>query len=476
MVTFETPTTPPTEPTWTAARIVAEYRDFFRERGHLEVPGSPLVAPGGTSFTIAGMQPFIPYFRGAATPPAARLTDIQRCLRTPDADEVGTNGRKLTCFHMLGNWSIGDYGRREAIDFARELLDRFGLDWSTLYVTTFAGDPALGLPPDEETVALWRERDVPREHIVPLGSEDNLWTLGGPGPCGPCTEIFVDQGAARGCGQPDCRPGCACERFLEIWNLVFIEHELLPDHTVRPLPLRSVDTGMGLERMAVVLQRVPTAFEIDLFAPAAARLAEIATVAVGEERQEAGFSTSSFPGRNGGQGIRSEVRARRMVLDHARAALFAMVEGIAPGRDGRASVVRRLIRRAARQGRILGLDGPFMGELVAPLAEAHAAFLTPEERERVPVVTRLLAVEERRFARVLTWGLRRLEGLRLGEDGLVPGADIFRLQAERGFPADLASEALAERGLAVDWQGYERAVEAHRAISRVSAERRFGHA
>jgi alanyl-tRNA synthetase len=448
-----------TAQTWSAAAIVDHYLTFFQERQHQPIPGSPLIVPGNsTSFVIAGMQPLLPYLRGLRPPPAPRLVGWQRCLRTDDADAVGTNGRKLTSFHMLGNWSVGDYGKREAITLAWGLLrEGFGLAPEQLWMTTFAGDPALNLPPDETSVAEWRGVGVPEARIVPLGMDDNLWTMGGPGPCGPCTEIYVDRGADLGCGAPDCRPGCACERFLEIWNLVFIEYERQPDGGFTPLPLRSVDTGMGLERTAAALQQVESAFDIDLFAAAAARLAALAPV-----RQ--------------GDGDPVQRRARRMIVDHARAALFAGLAGVEPGRDGRGSVVRRLIRRAARQGRILGLDEPFLGELAAPLAEAHAPLLTPEERDRVPLVARTLADEEARFTRVLTVGLRHLARLEPGTDGLVPGARIFALHADRGFPADLAAEVLAERGLGVDWSGYDRALAEHRMVSRVSARRRFGDA
>jgi alanyl-tRNA synthetase len=470
---------------WTSGAITAEYLSFFRSRGHTEAPGSPLAVPGsGTSFIVAGMQQFIPYFRGALPPPAPRITDIQRCLRTPDVEEVGANGRKLTAFHMLGNWSIGDYGKREAIQLAHELLQRFGLDWSRLYVTTYAGDDALGLPADKETVTLWRAIGVPSERIVPLGSEDNLWTMGGPGPCGPCSEIFVDQGEALGCGDSGCRPGCACERFLEIWNLVFIGYDLLPEGTVKPLPMRSVDTGMGLERIAAALQGVPTVFEIDLFAGASQWLDELTPLptpspargGVAQPRDTTSGDDASLesplPLQRRGPG--GEVRARRVILDHTRSALFAMLEGIYPGRDGRESVVRRLIRRAARQGRALGIEGPFLGELVGPLVEAHRELLTDEQRQHAPSIAQMLHDEERRFSRVLSVGLRLLERMTPGENGLVPGEAIFLLEAERGFPADLAGEALSERGLTVDWPSYERAVEQHHTISRASAQRRFG--
>lgn len=435
--------------------ITQRFLAYFQARGHLLIPGGPLVAPGSsTSFVIAGMQPLMSYLSGREPPPSPRLTALQRCLRTDDADAVGTNARKLTSFHMLGNWSIGDYGRREAIAFALDLLDELGVDRSSLWVTTFAGDPTLGLPPDTLAPEEWRRAGIPRERIVPLGLEDNFWSTGGPGPCGPDTEIFVDNGPEVGCGAPTCRPGCACDRFLEIWNLVFIEFEQREDGTYAPLPVRSVDTGMGLERMAAVLQGVPTVFDTDLFAPALARLAALSPVPTPDDDS-------------------ARQRARRMIVDHARAVLFAGLAGIQPDREGRGSVVRRLVRRAARQGRLLGIERPFLGELLPPLVEAHGPLLTAAERERVPALAATLAEEERRFSRVLTSGLRHLERLQPDARGLISGADVFALHADRGFPADLAGEVLAERGLSVDWDGYDRAMAAHREVSRASAERRF---
>lgn len=449
---------------WSAEEIAREYVAFFRERGHLEIAGSPLVVPENTtSFVIAGMQPLIPYLRGDVPPPGERLVDMQRCLRTDDVDAVGSNGRKLTSFHMLGNWSVGEYGRREAIRLALELLGVYGVDRERLWVTVFAGEPRLGLARDEAAIAEWRAAGVSGERIVPLGMDDNFWTTGGPGPCGPDSELFVDRGEALGCGRPECAPGCACERFLEIWNLVFVEFERHEgreegeDGSFASLPLRSVDTGMGLERMAVVLQDAPSIFALDLFRPARERLREL----------------EGSEGDGDGDEARAE-RARRVIVDHVRAALLAGLAGVVPGNLGRASVLRRLIRRAARQGRALGIARPFLGELLGPLARAHGSLLTVEEQERVPEVARMVTEEERRFARVLTAGLRALERMAAeGGGGVVPGERLFLLHAERGFPADLAAEVLAERGLAVDWSGYERALAGHREVSRASAERRF---
>jgi alanyl-tRNA synthetase len=349
---------------------------------------------------------------------------------------------------------VGDYGKRGAIELALELLHDFGFELQSLWVTTFAGDPVLGLPPDDQAVEEWLRQGFPPGRIVPLGVDDNFWTMGGPGPCGPCTEIFFDRGVELGCGKTTCQPGCDCPRFLEIWNLVFIEFERFADDSLARLPFLSVDTGMGLERVALLLQDVESVFETDLFMPAATRLSELAPVGV--------LGNSSV-----------EQRARRMILDHTRSALFAGLEGVVPGRDGRSSVLRRLVRRASRQGRVLGIDRPFLGELVRPFAQGHSTLLTEQEQRRLPIVVEMLTNEETQFAHVLTTGLKRLDKLIPGEQGIVSGEDLFKLHAEQGFPSDLAAEILAERGLLVDWSSYERALEQHREISRVSAERHF---
>ena len=258
--------------------LVEHYLSFFRAHNHIELPGSPLVVPGNsTSFIIAGMQPLLPYLRGQQTPPSPRLTSLQRCLRSDDADAVGTNARKNTSFFMLGNWSIGDYGKHEAIDMALDLLlNTFAIDQTKLWVTVFSGDEQLKLPLDEDAIAGWLRVGIPRERIVPLGTDDNFWTMGGSGPCGPNSEIFVDRGIEFGCGELTCQPGCECDRFLEIWNLVFMQYERFQDGHLEPLPQRNIDTGMGLERTASVLQDTESVFSIDLFQPANTRLQDFA--------------------------------------------------------------------------------------------------------------------------------------------------------------------------------------------------------
>ncbi len=401
----------------TSPEIVERYLSFFRGRNHIELPGSPLAVPGNTtSFIIAGMQPLLPYLRGQLTPPSSRLTALQRCLRTYDADAVGTNNKNNTSFHMLGNWSIGDYGKRKAIEMALDLLlNVFALDQSQLWITVFAGDSEMGIPLDEVAIQEWQRVGISSERIVPLGSEDNLWTMGGPGPCGPCSEIFVDRGVNSTCTSQICQPGCPCERFLEVWNLVFMEYERLPEGPLVPLPWHNVDTGMGLERMAAVLQGKESVFEIDMFQPALTHLAEIA---------------SSSPAREHSL----EVRARRMIVDHTRAVLLAGLAGVLPGRDGRSSVVRRLVRRAARQGRVLGITRPFLSELLLPLVQGHGSLLTLEEQQQVPSLMQILLQEEKLFDRVLTIGLRDLSHLKPASDGLVPGRETLQATGGKRIP------------------------------------------
>jgi alanyl-tRNA synthetase len=401
------------------------------------------------------MQPLLPYLLGQKMPLSTRLTGLQRCLRTDDADAVGLNGRKNTSFFMLGNWSIGDYGKREAIALALELLlERFELKIEQLWVTIFAGDSENMLLLDEVAWNEWVRLGISKERIVPLGREDNFWTMHGPGPCGPCSEIYVDRGVVWGCGSADCRPGCECDRFLEIWNLVFMEYEELKNGMLQPLPLRNIDTGMGLERMAMVAQNAESSFTIDLFLPAQERLAEFAPSGIAENAAV-------------------ERRARRMIVDHVRAALLASLAGVTPGRDGRSSVVRRLIRRAARQGRFLGLHEPFLYELLQPLAEGHRVLLSREERERISALTSVFVSEEQQFSRVLSNGLRFLEQLEPDSANVISGKYVFQLQAEKGFPADLAVEILAERGLIVSWPEYEYALAEHREVSRHSLSGHF---
>jgi alanyl-tRNA synthetase len=451
-------------PPWSSPRIVATYLSFFEEHGHLRIPGSRLTMPESTTaFTIAGMQPLMPYLSARESPPAPRLTSLQRCLRTDDVEMVGRNIRKMSSFHMLGNWSIGDYGRRQAIDLAMQVLALFGIDRHELWITTFAGDDALGLPPDEEIVEEWLRIGIPRERLVPLGADDNFWTTGEPGPCGRDSELFIDRGESESCGNPTCRPGCPCGRFLEIWNLVFIELEQLPDGSMVALPVRSVDTGMGLERVAMTLQRMPSVFEIDLFTLAMRMLDDLTPARVGGSQRE-------NVGRQ---------QSRRMIVDHARAALFLGAEGVMPASTGRGSVLRRLIRRAATRGRLLGITGPFLSLLLEPLATTHSGLSSYQEASRpgdipdVASLAEMVRLEEENFSGTLRAGLQVLDRIITDEHGVVPGERLFQLHAERGFPVDLAAEVLADRGFEVEWSSFQKADAQHRQVSRARTQTRL---
>lgn len=443
---------------WTSETIVSTYLHFFAERGHMELPGSSLIAPdSSTYFTVAGMQPLLPYLLTRQTPPSSRLSSFQRCLRTVDIDETGQTGRKLTCFHMLGNWSVGGgYGKREAIQMAIELLTLLGVDFQRLWITTFGGDSALNLLSDEYTASEWLRHGFPPGRVLSLGMEDNFWDLGRylPGPCGPCTEIFFDWGPEHGCGKPTCRPGCSCERFLEIWNLVFIEYNRSSEGELTRLPFFSIDTGLGLERIGTVLQGVSSAFDTDLFRPAGEMLDAL-------DREQREISPEL------------ELRSRRVILDHTRAAFFACLEGVLPGQENRNSVVRRLIRRAARQGQLLGFRSPFLFRLIDPFLQAHTSMLTPEQQEQAVHCREIIAHEEKQFMRTLTIGLKVIEDLKPDERGVIAGEAIFHLYSDRGFPSDLAAEILSERGLTIDWSGYDQALSQHRRISSLSREKQF---
>ena len=448
---------------WSSPRIVETYLSFFAEHGHRRISGSRLTMPESTTaFTIAGMQPLMPYLSGRESPPAPRLTSLQRCLRTDDVEMVGRYIRKMSAFHMLGNWSIGDYGRRQAIDLTIQVLDLFGIGRSDLWITTFAGDAGLGLPPDEEIVEEWLRIGIPRERLVPLGAEDNFWSTGGPGPCGRDSEVFIDRGDSVGCGSPTCRPGCSCERFLEIWNLVFIEFEQQPDGSMLALPIRSVDTGMGLERVAMILQHKPSVFEVDLFTPVTRALQELTPALTGGKRREKV----------------ERLQSRRMIVDHMRAALFLGTEGIIPASTGRGSVLRRLIRRAATRGRLLGISGPFLYELLDDLAEAHDGLQTYQEVSRpgdvlqVSSLAEMVRLEEENFSGTLKAGLEVLERTVPDARGVVPGERLFQLHAERGFPVDLAAEVLADRGIEVEWSSFRQADLEHRQVSRARTRSR----
>src|SRR3954452_13212973 len=340
---FGTPDAALHSPGVRAAEIRELYLSFFEERGHLRIPSASLVPPPedrSVLLTTAGMQQFQPYFRGDQTPPHPRVTSCQKVFRTPDIEEVGTTARHLTFFEMLGNFSFGDYFKQRAAEYAWELSTQgFMLDPERIWVTVFGGDPDLGLGPDEEAIEVWRAIGVPDERIVQLGRADNFWQAGTTGPCGPCSELYYDRGPAF--GSDDERPGDDSERMLEYWNLVFMQYELHDDGSLTPLPKNNIDTGLGLDRFAAILQDVPSVYEVDQVRP---------LVAIGEE-----LSGTTYEGAD------SRVqRALRIIADHGRGMTFLLADGVVPSNEDRGYVLRRIMRRAIQQGRVLGIDEPFL--------------------------------------------------------------------------------------------------------------------
>ncbi|MER3409719.1 MAG: alanine--tRNA ligase [Thermoleophilia bacterium] len=433
----------------TTAELRQGFLAFFEARGHLRLPSGSLVPATydpSVLFTTAGMQPLKPYFLGLEEPPAPRITTVQKCFRTTDIDEVGSTERHLTFFEMLGNFSLGDYFKEGAQDLAYEFVtEHMGFDWDRVWVSVFAGDPELGLGEDEVAVEGW-QRYLPRDRIVPLPRKDNFWQAGPTGPCGPCSELYFDRGLELGCGRPECAPGCDCPRFLEFWNLVFMEFDLGEDGTLAPLPRRSIDTGLGLERGAMLLQGVDSVFETDGYQAIMEWVASESGVRYGESERA--------------------TKAHRVLADHGRAMTFLIADGVKPSNLGRGYVLRRIIRRAVQQAQRIGLAD--LWRLPAVVVE-QMGDVYPELRQQAAEIERIVKAEEARFNETLSRGLRVFEEL-AGKE-VVSGKDAFTLAATYGFPIELTVELAAERGQAVDVDEYSRLMEEHRRVSRAGGER-----
>ncbi len=423
-----------------AAEIRETYLSFFEARDHRRMPSASLVPPThdpSVLLTTAGMQPFKPYFRGEERPPHPRLTSCQKCFRTPDVENVGSTARHLTFFEMLGNFSIGDYFKERAVGYALELSTQgFGFRAEDIWITVFGGDEALGLGPDEEAIQHWRTIGVPDERIVRLGRADNFWQAGPTGPCGPCSELYLDRGPAYG---PDSdRPGDDTDRFIEFWNLVFMQYELYEDGRLDPLPARNIDTGAGLDRVAMLAQGVDSVFDTDYLR---------SLIAVGEELSGRAYEGADF----------ETTRALRILADHGRGMSFLLADGVVPSNEERGYVLRRIMRRAILQGRVLGIEASFLPRLAERTIEiAGAAY--PELGREAETIAMWARSEEEAFVRTLEQGERLLaEVVRRARDqetSWVSAADAFRLHDTYGFPYELTKELLSEEGLAVDDQGF----------------------
>jgi alanyl-tRNA synthetase len=444
---------------WNSAEIRASFLAFFEERGHTIVPSAPLIPIDDPTllFTNAGMNQFKDVFLGLAKREYTRVADTQKCMRVSgkhnDLEEVGRDGHHHTFFEMLGNWSFGDYYKREAIRWAWELLTAvWGLPKGRLYATVLEDDIGeLGL--DQEAVDAWRtETDIDPDHIVPFGRSENFWEMAETGPCGPCSEINLDRGPSfcdkQGVTGHVCRVNGDCGRYIEFWNLVFIQYNHLADGSFQPLPQQHVDTGMGLERMTAIVQNAESNYDTDLFTPIMDR-----TQVLLEQSEE--------------ERARQEV-AYRVIADHGRAVTFLVGDGVMPGNEGREYVLRMILRRAARFGREIGFREPFMAEIakvVIQMMGDHFGELVTRQDFILDTITQ----EEERFLRTLDRGLERMQEIlratRDRGDDVISGRDAFTLWTQDGFPFDLTRDIAEENGLVVDRAGFEEAMAEHRLIS-----------
>jgi alanyl-tRNA synthetase len=437
-----------------SGEIRERFLSFFEQHDHLRRPSASLVPAAhdpSVLLTTAGMQPFKPYFMGMEQPPARRLTSSQRCFRTTDIEQVGNTARHLTFFEMLGNFSIGDYFKQDAIGLGWELsLEGYGFEPERIWVTVFEGDEELGLGPDTEAIEIWRSVGVPEERIVRLPRSENFWQAGPAGPCGPCSEMYLDRGEAF--GGPDDRPGDDTDRFLEYWNHVFMTYELHEDGSLTDLPAKNIDTGMGLERMAAILQGVDSVFDTDLLRP----LVDLA-------EELSGRTYGSDP---------KVTRAMRIIADHSRGAAALIADGVVPSNEDRGYILRRVMRRAIQQGAALGLEAPWLGRfaerVIETLGDAH-----PQLAAEADQVMRWVASEEEGFGRTLERGSELLGRLVADaeEQGTswIDAEDAFRLHDTYGFPYEMTKELLADEGLSVDDAGFEALMDRQRERARSGA-------
>jgi len=430
---------------FTSTEVRQLFLDFFVSKGHLRVPSSSLIPDDPTVLlTTAGMQQMIPYFLGVETPPSRRLTSAQKCFRTTDIDKVG-NERTLTFFEMLGNFSVGDYFKRGAIEFAWEFLTQVvKLPADRLHPTVH--------PEDKEAPKLWSEiAGIPDEDIVRL--EDNWWgPPGDSGPCGPDSEIYYDRGVEHGCGRADCKPGCECERFLEIWNLVFMEFYQDLEGARTPLPRKNIDTGLGLERLTMVLQGKESIFDTDAFRVIIDRFAALANTAYGKDEK-------------------TDI-SLRVIADHARALVFLAADGVLPSNEGRGYIFRRILRRAVRHGRLLGLDKPFLAEAADTVINLMSGHYVELDQRRDRIVE-ILSLEEKKFGLTLNAGLsllnNMLEDLKRRGRTVLSGEDAFKLYDTHGFPLELTQEVAAEHGFTIDVSGFEQSMQQQQERSRAAS-------
>ncbi|HKT87626.1 MAG TPA: alanine--tRNA ligase, partial [Candidatus Sulfotelmatobacter sp.] len=445
----------------TGSEIRRRFLDFFVQKGHKEVHSSSLVPANDPTllFTNAGMNQFKDVFLGLEKRDYSRATTSQKCVRAGgkhnDLENVGFTNRHHTFFEMLGNFSFGDYFKKDAVAYAWELItspEWFGIPKDKLYVTIFKGEN--GVERDSEAYDLWLGQGVPKNRIYEMGMKDNFWQMGDTGPCGPCSEIHYDMGAiASDQGHTDCTFGCECGRYVEIWNLVFMQFDRDVSGKLTPLPKPSIDTGMGLERVTAVLQGVISNYETDLFTPLIKRAAELTGASLKKELNKEAHTKSAA--------------SLRVIADHSRAATFLISDGVLPSNEGRGYVLRKIIRRAITHGRLLGQTKPFLYQMVFAVRDLMQDAY-PELNETVDRVSKAVQAEEKRFAHTMEVGLEKLETILKSSSNTLAGEDAFKLYDTFGMPLDFMQDAARDQGIAFDKAGFDRAMDEQKARARAS--------
>ena len=429
---------------------------FFESKGHLRLPSFSLIPQNDASLLLinSGMAPMKPWFTGEQEPPRHRVTTCQKCIRTGDIENIGHTDRHGTYFEMLGNFSFGDYFKKEAIPFAWEFLtspEWVGLDPDRLYPSVFAGNETT--PADDEAFEIWNKViGIPAERIFKFGKEDNFWEHGS-GPCGPCSEIYYDRGPEHGCGKPGCTVGCDCDRYIEVWNVVFSQFDNDGEGHYEELKQKNIDTGMGLERLACVCQGVNSLFDVDTVMNITNKVSEITHAHYGESREK-------------------DV-SLRVITDHIRSATFMICDGVLPSNEGRGYVLRRLLRRAARHGKLLGVNEPFLYQVCDTVIHENEGHY-PELRERQDYITKVIRVEEENFAKTIDGGLKIFNEMLAEHQGkgekTFSGADAFKLYDTYGFPIDLTLEMVEEQGMTLNQDEFKQLMEEQRQRARKARE------
>ena len=423
---------------------------FFESKGHLRLPSFPLIPQNDASLLLinSGMAPMKPFFTGEVEPPRRRVCTCQKCIRTGDIENIGKTARHGTYFEMLGNFSFGDYFKEEAIAFSWEFLTSpqwVGLEPERLYPSIFEND--------EEAFTIWNQKiGIPAEKIFRFGKKDNFWEHGS-GPCGPCSEIYYDRGEEWGCGRPDCTVGCECDRYIEVWNNVFSQFENDGEGHYTELAQKNIDTGMGLERLACVCQNVASLFDVDTVMSITNRV-------------------TALTGASYGQSAKMDV-SLRVITDHIRSSVMMICDGVLPSNEGRGYVLRRLLRRAARHGKLLGVNAPFLFEVVATVVQENQGQY-PDLREKEAYITKVIRTEEESFAKTIDAGMRIFDQMRAEHsakgESRFSGSDAFKLYDTYGFPIDLTIEMLEEQSMTVDLDGFRRLMEEQRVRARKARE------